>query len=140
MAPQLVVGLFRSAGIAEDARNRLQTEGVPRSELALAVLKPAAPVLPTSAAELEALTVDPLVFGDIRNSFADFIRNGETAVLVRTPDGAQAELAAVTLRQYAPLAVNVLPIGATPASSKQSPSAGQDAEPQLRPGPLRVQS
>jgi hypothetical protein len=27
MAPRIVVGVFRSEGIAEDARNRLKTEG-----------------------------------------------------------------------------------------------------------------
>jgi len=33
MEPRLVVGLFHSRGIAEDARNRLKTEGVPGSEI-----------------------------------------------------------------------------------------------------------
>ena len=47
MEPRLVVGLFRSSGIAEDARNRLKTEGVPDSEIAVTVLEPTAPVLPT---------------------------------------------------------------------------------------------
>jgi hypothetical protein len=65
MKPRLVVGLFRSGGIAKDARNRLRTEGVPASEIAMTVLQPAAPVLPTAAAELEALWVDPLIVGNV---------------------------------------------------------------------------
>ena len=44
MNPRLVVGLFRSSGIAEDARNRLKTEGVAGSEVALQVLRPTAPL------------------------------------------------------------------------------------------------
>jgi hypothetical protein len=35
MQPRLVVGLFHSSGIAEDARNRLKTERVPASEIGL---------------------------------------------------------------------------------------------------------
>jgi hypothetical protein len=46
MKPQLVVGLFQSSGIAEDARNRLKTEGVPSSDIALNVLTPVAPLRP----------------------------------------------------------------------------------------------
>ena len=39
MNPRLVVGLFRSSGIAEDARNRLKTERVAGSEVALRVFE-----------------------------------------------------------------------------------------------------
>jgi hypothetical protein len=46
MEPRLVIGLFLSSGIAEDALDRLKTEGVPSSDLALAVLKPVAPYCP----------------------------------------------------------------------------------------------
>jgi hypothetical protein len=81
MEPQLVVGLFHSSGIAEDACNRLKTEGVPASEIGLKVLKPTAPLLPTAEAELEGLSVDPLIVGDVRETFAKFIRNGETMVI-----------------------------------------------------------
>ena len=80
---RMVVGLFHSHGIAEDARNRLKTEGVPASEVALRVLEPIGAVPPTMEPELEALSVDPLVFGNVRDTFAGFIRNGETAVFAR---------------------------------------------------------
>jgi len=110
MEPQLVVGLFHSSGIAEDACNRLKTEGVPASEIGLKVLKPTAPLLPTAEAELEGLSVDPLIVGDVRETFAKFIRNGETMVFVRAGTGEQAEFAAETLRQYTPVAIDVLPL------------------------------
>ena len=48
MEPRLVVALFHSSGIAEDARNRLKTEGVPGNEIALRVLKPRGPIPPMS--------------------------------------------------------------------------------------------
>jgi hypothetical protein len=38
MAGQIVVGLYESKGHARDARNRLHTEGVPHSEMAIVVL------------------------------------------------------------------------------------------------------
>jgi hypothetical protein len=113
--PRYVVALFQSSGIAEDARNRLKTEGVPGSEIALEVLKLRGPIPPTVADELEALSVDPLVWGNVRETFASFIRNGETAVLVRAVTDAQVEFAAGTLRQYAPIALDTIPLVARPA-------------------------
>lgn len=114
MEPRLVVGLFRSSGIAEDARNRLKTEGVPDSEIAVTVLQPAAPALPTAVAELEALSVDPLIFGSVRDTFAKFISNGETVVSVRAVTDEEVEFAAETLRQYSPIAVELVPLSTRP--------------------------
>lgn len=113
-APRHVVALFQSSGIAEDARNRLKTEGVPGSEIALEVLKPRGPIPPTVADELEALSVDPLVWGKVRETFASFIRNGETAVLVRAVTDEQVEFAADTLRQYAPIGLDTIPLAPEP--------------------------
>jgi hypothetical protein len=113
--PCYVVALFQSSGIAEDARNRLKTEGVPGSEIALEILKPRGPIPPTVADELEALSVDPLVWGNVRETFASFIRNGETAVLVRALTDEQVEFAADTLRQYAPVGLDTIPLAAEPA-------------------------
>ena len=113
--PRYVVALFQSSGIAEDARNRLKTEGVPGREIALEILKPRGPIPPTVADELEALSVDPLVWGNVRETFASFIRNGETAVLVRALTDEQVEFAADTLRQDAPIGVDTIPLAAEPA-------------------------
>lgn len=49
-----------------NARNWLKTEGVPGRDIALEVLKPTGPIPPTVEAELEALSVDPLVLGNVR--------------------------------------------------------------------------
>ena len=112
--PRYVVALFRSSGIAEDARNRLKTEGVPAREIGLKVVKPTGPIPPTVADELEALSVDPLVWGNVRETFASSIRNGETAVLVRVVTDEQVEFAADTLRQYAPIGLDTIPLAAEP--------------------------
>jgi hypothetical protein len=101
--------LFRSSGIAEDARNRLKTEGVASNEIALRILKPTAPSHLTTEPELEALSVDPLIFGNVQETFARFICDGETVVFVRAASDQEAEFAADTLRQYNPITINVLP-------------------------------
>ena len=53
MAGQLVVGLYESRGYAQDAHNRLYTEGMPWSEMALVVIHNVAP-LPEHTREEEA--------------------------------------------------------------------------------------
>ena len=108
MAARIVVGLFESRGTAEDACNRLRTEGVPHSEIALHMLKEISPTPSTMRAELAALSVDPLVLGNVRDTYAPYIRNGETVVLVRAANDADVEFATDTLRQYAPVKVETL--------------------------------
>ena len=51
--------------------------------------------------------MDPLTFGNVQKTFARFVDNGET-VCVRAASDEEAELAANTLRQYDPIAINVL--------------------------------
>jgi hypothetical protein len=110
MAVKFVVGLFPSKGIAEDACNRLRTEGVPTRDIALQVLRQTAPTreVETVADELEALAVDPLVIGNTTENFAPYIRNGETAVFVRAHSEADVELASGTIRQYAPIRIQTV--------------------------------
>ena len=112
MAANYVVALFPTGGIALDAFHRLHTEGFPMSRLAYRVLKEVAPITPPVAAELEALQVDPLVLGDARNTFAQYIRNGETAVFVQIEGDEEAQAAAQILSLFAPLAVEMLIAGA----------------------------
>lgn len=109
MAVKFVVGLFASKGIAEDSCNRLRTEGVPARDIALLVLRQTAQTreVETVADELEALAVDPLVFGNTCETFAPYVRNGETAVFVRGHSEADVELAVGTIRQYAPIRIEV---------------------------------
>ncbi|HZK89349.1 MAG TPA: hypothetical protein VFC56_04300 [Stellaceae bacterium] len=108
MAAQIVVGLFESRGFAQDARNRLHTEGVAESDMWVVVLREIAPLPSTSQSELAALSVDPLILGDVEKSFAHYIRNGETAVLVRAETDADIQFATDVMALYSPIALEVL--------------------------------
>src|SRR5271169_3697981 len=107
MAARLVIGLFESKGIAEDACNRLKTEGVPASEIALKVLSAIGPIPSTMEPELEAAFLSPVILSNFRDSFAPYIRNGETIVCVQALTDERGELAVDTLKLYAPLQVGV---------------------------------
>jgi hypothetical protein len=102
MALKFVVALFASKGIAEDACNRLRIEGTPDVDISLVLLRETAP-LPA----VETPSPDPLLLDDVRHRFAEFIRNGETAVFVRTQSEAEIDLAVDTIRQYAPVRIRV---------------------------------
>jgi hypothetical protein len=54
--------------------------------------------------------VDPLIFGNVRETFAKFIRNGEAVVSVRAVTEEEVEFAAETLRQYSPIAIELVPL------------------------------
>jgi hypothetical protein len=107
MARKFVVGLFESKGIAEDACNRLKHEGVPANLISLVVMHDVAPLPAVMTPEIEALEVDPLVLGNVRETFAPYIHNGETAVFVVTDSEADIEQAVDTIRQYAPVQIKV---------------------------------
>ena len=109
MALKIVVGLFESEGIAEDARNRLRTEGIPASDLVLTVLKEIGPIPSVMEPELDASFLGPVILGNFRESFAQYIRNGETLICVQAPTDERVELAVDTLKQYAPIEVKVVP-------------------------------
>lgn len=109
MAARIVVGVFESEGIAEDARNRLQTEGVPPGDLVLKVLKEIGPVPAVMEPELDAGFLGPMMLGNFRQDFAHYIRNGETLLCVSAPTDERVELAVDTLKQYAPIEVKVVP-------------------------------
>jgi hypothetical protein len=116
MATRLVIALFHSSGIAEDAVHRLITEGVAPQDVAHRVLKEVAPIPPVLQPEFAALEVEPLVIGNARESFARFIRNGETAVFVRTLDDEQVEFATDVLKLYLPMAIEVVPLSEPPGA------------------------
>ena len=108
MATQLVVGLFPSSGIALDAYHRLRTEGIPSSRLAHRVVKEIGPPPPNVQVELEMLALDPLLLGDVRHNFAQFIHNGETAVLVSIADVDEQQFATDILKLYQPIAIETV--------------------------------
>jgi hypothetical protein len=108
MPEYLVVGLFHSSGIAEDAVHRLITEGVAPRNIAHRVLKETVPIPPTLEPELAALEVDPLVLGDVRNGFAQYLHNGETAVFVHALSDAEVGFATDVLRLYLPITIETV--------------------------------
>jgi len=111
MAQKFVVGLFESKGIAEDACNRLRTEGFAAEDISILVMCATAPLPAAVEPEIEALEIDPLVVGDVRDSYAPFIRNGETAVFVRAQAEDAVDAAVDTIRQYSPMRIKVVAAG-----------------------------
>ena len=106
-----VVGLFRDRGSAENARNRLKTEKLASEDrMSLKVLKETAPLPPSTQEELDTLSLDPIfdILGGLRHDYVRFIRNGETALIVRglTRDG--AEDVARILGFFEPLRVDMI--------------------------------
>ena len=108
MAAQIVVGIFESRGYAQDARNRLHTEGVPEADIAVVVLREIAPLPSSTESELAALSIDPLILGDVEKHYAQYIRNGESAVLVTAPTAADVQFALDVMALYSPIVVELL--------------------------------
>jgi hypothetical protein len=102
------MGLFEAKGDALDALNRLATEGVPEAQTWLKVLHDIAPTPSSVEPELAALEADPFVWGDVRETFAPYIKNGETALCVRAVSDSEALFAADIMKLYAPIEVRVL--------------------------------
>ena len=109
MAARIVVGVFQSEGIAEDARNRLKTEGVPDGDIVLKVLKEIGPIPEVMEPELDAGFLGPIMLGNFREDFAHYIRNGETLLCVQASTDERVELAVDTVKQYAPIEIKVVP-------------------------------
>jgi hypothetical protein len=121
MAVEFIIGLFHSRGIAEDACNRLRTEGVPDRHVALRLLREtAAPEVVEG--ELAALTVDPMIWGDVRANYVDYISNGETAVIVRTETDLEAEVATDVLKMFEPMVVELFDVQKAPRARSASSS------------------
>ncbi len=56
------------------------------------------------------------MISNARESFARFIRNGETAVFVRALDDEQVEFATDVLKLYLPIAIEVVPLSEPPGA------------------------
>ena len=117
MTAQFVVGLYESKGFAQDARNRLHTEGVPLGDMALVVLRDIELAPYELETERAALSVSPFILDDVERTFASFIKNGEseTALIVNAPTEADAQFAIETLALYDPLAIETPPLRAAAA-------------------------
>ena len=107
MAEKIVIGLFETAGIAGDACNRLRYVGVPDRDISMVVMRETTERPAHMDAEIEGLSVDPLLLGNVRESYAPYIHNGDTAVFVRAETEADVRVAIDTLKQYAPAKVSV---------------------------------
>jgi len=99
--------LFETRGEALDALHRLVTEGVAEPHLVLRVLHDVAPTPASVEPELATLEADPLVWGDVRATFAPYVRNGETVLAVRADSDSEALFASDIIKLYAPLEVRV---------------------------------
>jgi hypothetical protein len=106
MEAQIVVGLFPSSGIAEDACHRLRTEGVPDGAVFFQMLREVAPLPSTTGAAV--LTSYPRIWDNVRDTYVSYIHNGETVVLVLAATAAEIELASDVLRMFEPLVVELL--------------------------------
>lgn len=106
MAVWLVMGLFGSAGEAENARRRLVTSGVPEADIRQRVLHKVSPPSPSMKAEADTMGVDPFfrLFGDLK---PDHITNGETALRVDVASEEDAESVASKLRMFEPLRLRI---------------------------------
>jgi hypothetical protein len=114
MALRIVVGLFQSEGIAEDACNRLKIEGVPATDIVRKVLKEIGPPPQAMEPELAAGFLGPFILGEFRKTFAPYIRNGETLVCVQAATDERVEMAVDLLKLYTPIEVKVVPAAENP--------------------------
>jgi hypothetical protein len=108
MAEQTVIGLFYTSGGAQDVANRLKYEGVPAADIALRQLHETSPLPPTMVAEAQGYAADPFWGSLILKKFGDRIGDGETAVCVRARDADTARVAVGTMRQYVPVAIELV--------------------------------
>ena len=108
MPQEIVIGLFRTQGRAEDVRNRLLQGGVPAADIELRRLARDA-VLPPQVVPQSAFSFTDWLFGnDLPQRYGVHVTNGETAVCVRGRDEHERELTLDTMRIFAPLAVEVV--------------------------------
>jgi hypothetical protein len=105
-----VVGLFRTSGSADNARNRLKTEGFSEDRMMLKVLKEIAPARTAIPEELETESLNPFfaILGDLVQPYVSYIRNGETVLLVRGLANNDAEDVARILQFFDPLRVDLI--------------------------------
>ena len=72
------------------------------------------------------MELDPLVVGNVREGFARFIRNGETAVFVEAQTDQEVDFAATTLKHYAPITIEVVPLAERPTKESGVGTAGPE--------------
>lgn len=106
MPEQTVIAVFAASGTAEDARNRLRTEGYAEADVEFRELAAIGPVPPTLAPESD--TIDPALSTAVPEDELRQLHYREAAVAVRVREDGEAQDAATLLRLYAPLRVEIL--------------------------------
>jgi hypothetical protein len=106
-----VVGLFRTSGAADNARNRLKTEGYSENRIALKVLKETAPARTAIPEELETMSLAPVfsIPGELHQLYLSTIRNGETVLTVGGLNNDGVEDVERILQFFEPLRIDVIP-------------------------------
>jgi hypothetical protein len=108
MPQEIVIGLFRTEGAAEDVRNRLLQQGVPAEDIELRELAHDT-VLPPKVVQQSMFSFMDWLFGnDLPQRYGVHVTNGETAVSVRGRDAQDREATVATMRLFAPLTVDVV--------------------------------
>lgn len=105
MPDQISIGLFRTEGYAEDARNRLVYEGIPAGDIELRKLAKDADIPASETPQTMESFMDWLFGNDLPERYGIHVTNGETAICVRASDPAVLEAAETTLRQFSPLLI-----------------------------------
>jgi hypothetical protein len=81
-------------------------------KIVIGLLREVAPRPSYMEAEIAALEIDPLLWGNVRETFAPYIRNGETAVFVRAATEIDVDAVIDTMRLFAPIQISVTPAAA----------------------------
>lgn len=108
MTENIVVGLYHTAGTADDVRNRLLTEGLRDTAVVVRRLRDVAPMPANMAAEAQGYSADPFFGSFILKRFGDPIPNGETAVCVSASSEDEVDGIVSLMRQYMPVTIEIL--------------------------------
>ena len=102
---RMVVALFPTKGEADNAQHRLITEGIPVSVITLKVLKEVGPVPDSMDAEMTFLKLDPFFWflGDLKKDYAQYIRNGDTALSVEVATEEAEQSVVSIIRAFQPV-------------------------------------
>jgi hypothetical protein len=108
---RMVVGLFRTSGAADNARNRLKTEGYSEDRIALKVLKKTASARTAIPEELATMSLAPIfsIPGELHELYLSSIRNGETVLMVGGLGNNDVEDVERILLFFDPLRIDVIP-------------------------------
>lgn len=114
MSYKIAIGLYRTLGTVEDVRQRLVQQGVAERDIEFRVLGKDAVLPPEATAQTMVSFVDWVFGNDLTTRYGLYVRNGETALCVRSRSEAQLSDVVETMRHYDPLHIEeaVAPEGA----------------------------